>query len=111
MAQASLQSCPHTTIPRLLQPLPQQNPPSPTLEKLHVLFLDTGITILQPRAEFLDALLRRPSDPQRDLVGEDEENGKDDKSNFGKPPSAEETVLDVLKKTFGFAKGILGVVG
>ncbi|KAI6776818.1 hypothetical protein HG530_000763 [Fusarium avenaceum] len=57
---------------------PQQNPPSPALEQLHVLVINVRVSMLDSRSQLLKPLLHSPGNPDGHLVGKHKEHGKHD---------------------------------
>lgn len=90
--------------------LPQQNSPSPSLQHLNVLIVNVGVASLDSCAEFLDTLLHRLGDSQRDLVREDVQHSTDEEGDASESPLAENAVLDVRDEALGFSESVLGVV-
>ncbi|KAK1251232.1 hypothetical protein MKX07_005787 [Trichoderma sp. CBMAI-0711] len=77
---------------------PQNHPPSPSLERLQIPFLNLLAAVLEALRQLLEALLHRLGHPQRHLVLEHVEDGEDEKGNARQAAVAEYRVLDPLQE-------------
>lgn len=67
----------------LQSPSPEQDSPSPALQHFHIAVANIRIAALNPSAELLDPLLRRPGDSQGYLIREDVQHRHDHEGDLG----------------------------
>ncbi len=91
--------------------IPEKHPPSPAVQKLHVLFINILLAVLDLGAESLQPLGDSPGHPERYFVRKHIQNCKDKEGERRKPPFPMHRVSNTSDQGSALTEGIFGVVG